>query len=73
MWSTLIYVASFSVSYQLIWAWKMGIGTQLLVTNKRTLKLKFLTYYQGWSIGIVRGRCLQISQGGRSGRLYVQH
>ncbi|MBA0680407.1 hypothetical protein Goari_012103, partial [Gossypium aridum] len=25
---------SFLVSYQLIWAWKMGMGTQLSVTNK---------------------------------------
>ncbi|MBA0664210.1 hypothetical protein Goklo_004252 [Gossypium klotzschianum] len=27
------------------------------------LRLQFLTYCQGWSIGIVRGTCLQIGQG----------
>ncbi|MBA0628489.1 hypothetical protein Godav_023210 [Gossypium davidsonii] len=29
------------------------------------LRLQFLTYCQGWSIGIVRGTCLQIGQGRR--------
>ncbi|KAG8481024.1 hypothetical protein CXB51_025783 [Gossypium anomalum] len=52
-WSALIHGAGFSVSCQLIWAWKMGMGTQLSVTNKRALRLQFLTYYQGWSIGII--------------------
>ncbi|MBA0704829.1 hypothetical protein Golax_017062 [Gossypium laxum] len=40
------------------------MGTQLSMTNKRALRLQFLTYYQGWSIGIMRGTCLQIGQGG---------
>lgn len=30
-----------------------GMGTQLSVTNKRALRLQFLTYYQERSIGIV--------------------
>ncbi|MBA0615038.1 hypothetical protein Godav_015236 [Gossypium davidsonii] len=51
-WSALIHEPGFSVSYQLIWAWKMGMGTQLLMTNKRALRLQFLTYCR-WSIGIV--------------------
>ncbi|MBA0753856.1 hypothetical protein Gogos_021378 [Gossypium gossypioides] len=34
-WSLLIHGPGFSVSYQLIWAWKMGMGRQLSVTNKR--------------------------------------
>ncbi|MBA0868953.1 hypothetical protein Goshw_020982 [Gossypium schwendimanii] len=63
-WSALIHGPGFSVFYQLIWAWKMGMGTQLSVTNKWALRLQFLTYYQGWSIRIVRGTCLQIDQGG---------
>ncbi|KAL1149754.1 hypothetical protein V6Z11_A10G211500 [Gossypium hirsutum] len=29
------------------------MGTQLSVTNKRALRLQFLTYYQERSIGIV--------------------
>ncbi|MFQ6645331.1 hypothetical protein Gotur_020680 [Gossypium turneri] len=40
-----------------------GYGYIIIVTNKRALRLKFLTYCQGWSIGIVRGTCLQIGQG----------
>ncbi|MBA0731783.1 hypothetical protein Golax_025640 [Gossypium laxum] len=40
----------------------MGMGTQLSVTNKRALRLQFLTYYQEWCIGIVQGTCLQIGQ-----------
>ncbi|MFQ6655480.1 hypothetical protein Gotur_026006 [Gossypium turneri] len=40
-WSALIHGFGFSVSYKLIWAWKIGMGTQLLVTNKRLVICNF--------------------------------